>query len=420
MSTMQGTSNTPRVSAYVYSVFRVLLGAFLTVHFVHLLPWAAEVFSSHGMLPEGSLSPLFGIIPNLLAIADYPAVVQALLASAAIASVMVLAGYKDRAAAVWIWYVLACTFARNPLIANPSLPLVGWMVLAHAFVPQTPVGRLGTWQAPDPSAWRMPRAVWISAWIILALSYSYSGYTKLLSPSWVAGENVAIVLNNPLARDYFLRDWLLALPSWSLNALTWFILWVELLFAPLALIRRLRPWLWGMMLFVQFGFLVLLNFPDLTFPMLLIHLLTFDARWIRARHPGRIDTIFYDGDCGLCHGVVRRVIAEDHVAGFRFAPIGSEAFVARLDSSTRNALPDSFIVQTQDGEILLKSDAALYVMRRFGGLYVPTAGVIGILPKVMRDGLYDFVGRNRLRWFQSPQAACPLLPPNLKQRFLEV
>lgn len=420
MNRSSATDSVPPISPYIYSVFRLLLGTFLTVHFLHLLPWSAEVFSSAGMLPDASLSPLFGILPNVLALSDEPIAVQALLGSAVIASIMILVGYKDRAAAVWVWYVLACTFSRNPLIANPSLPLVGWMVLAHAFVPKTPIGRLGTWQAPDPTAWKMPRAVWLSAWIILAVSYSYSGYTKLLSPSWVAGDNVSIVLNNPLARDYFLRDWLLALPAWTLNGLTWFILWVELLFAPLALIRKLRPWLWGMMLFVQFGFLFLLNFPDLTFPMLLIHMLTFDARWIKARHADRTDTVFYDGSCGLCHGVVRRVLAEDHVKGFRFAPIGSAAFAAQLDEDTRNSLPDSFVVQTQAGEVLLKSDAAIYVMRRFGGLYVPTAAALQALPRSLRDAVYDFVGRHRLRWFAQPQTACPLVPPHLKTRFLEV
>ena len=111
---------------------------------------------------------------------------------------------------------------------------------------------------------------------VLALSYSYSGYTKLLSPSWVSGDTVAYVLQNPLARDWWLRDLFLSLPSEILTGITWFILVIELLYAPLALIAKLRPWLWNSMLLVQFGFLMLLDFPDLTFGMLVFHLLTFD------------------------------------------------------------------------------------------------------------------------------------------------
>ena len=102
----------------------------------------------------------------------------------------------------------------------------------------------------------------------MALSYSYSGYTKLASPSWISGENVSLVLQNPLARDWWLRDLLLALPPLLLKCITWLILLVEISFAPLTLSRRLRPWLWGLMFGVQLGFATLLSFPDLTIAML--------------------------------------------------------------------------------------------------------------------------------------------------------
>lgn len=409
------------VTAGAYSLFRVLLGTFLLVHFVHLLPWSAEVFSNTGMLPDANTSPLFGILPNLLSLGDGSLSVQLLVGSAALASLGVLVGWQDRIAAVWVWYVLMCLFARNPLIANPSLPLVGWMVLAHAFIPTTPIGRVGTWQAFDPSGWRLPRAIFVSAWIVLALSYSYSGYTKLLSPSWIAGDNVAIVLENPLARDYFLREWVLFLPDWALKGLTWSVLWIELLFAPLALSRHLRPCLWITMLLVQFGFLFLLNFPDLTFPMLLIHLLTFDPNWVRPLHEGRkhkADLIFYDGNCALCHGVVRRVLAEDQLAAFRFAPLDSEVFEDQIDESARTKLPDSMIVLTPSGQLLVKGDAVCYILRRLGGIW----GLIGLLskliPSTIRDSLYDQVGRRRLRWFGRTETSCPIVPSALRQRFV--
>ncbi len=408
-----------QVTPTIYSVFRVLLGGFLFVHFAHLLPYGPEVFSNGGMMPEAGLSPLFGIVPNILSLSDSPIAVQAFIGSGVLASVCLLIGWKDRYAAVWIWYVLACLFARNPLIANPSLPLVGWMALAHAFVPSTPVGRIGTWRAPDPTGWQLPKAIWISAWVVLALSYSYSGYTKLLSPSWVAGDNVAIVLNNPLARDYFLREWFLAMPDWSLKALTWSILWIELLFAPLALFRRLRPWLWSIMLLVQFGFLFLLNFPDLTFPMLLIHLLTFDPNWISPKHVMRKDRIFYDGDCALCHGVVRRVMAEDQLSGFTFSPLDSAYCQSQLAEVPAEDIPDSFIVQTSENELLFKSDAALYTLARFGGLWTGLSYILRPIPRYLRDAAYDFVGRHRKTWFGTTQTACPIVPSHLKLRFQE-
>src|SRR5262249_53951403 len=147
-------------------------------------------------------------------------------------------GYHDKIAAFFTWYVLASLFARNPLIANPALPYVGWMLLFHLFVPRLPRGEVADQRIAEVSArWTMPTPLFAAAWIVLALAYSYSGYTKVLSPSWVTGDAVAYVLQNPLARDYCLRDALLMLPDGALRILTWSILGIELLFAPLALIR---------------------------------------------------------------------------------------------------------------------------------------------------------------------------------------
>ena len=168
-----------------YSIFRILLGAYLFAHFVHLAPWAWELFSSEGMLPDSRQSPLFGVFANIFRLADTPGFVVAVVIAAAAASLLFLAGVADKWAAFFLWLVLASLFGRNPLIANPSLPYVGWMLLAHLFIPSAPYGSWVARGRPDPGGgWRFPAAVFLAGWIVLALSYSYSGYSKLLSPSW--------------------------------------------------------------------------------------------------------------------------------------------------------------------------------------------------------------------------------------------
>ncbi|MDF3031259.1 MAG: hypothetical protein K0R03_1817 [Moraxellaceae bacterium] len=401
-----------------YSLFRILFGIYLFVHFALLLPWAAEVFSSDGMLADASHSPLMKIFPNLLALADSPPVIVAFVLSATVAALAFAAGWKDKWAAAWLWYVLACLFTRNPLIANPALPYVGWMLLAHLFIPAAPYGAVDAVGRADPAgSWFMPRSIFRAAAIVLALSYSYSGYTKLLSPSWVEGQTLGYVLENPLARDWFLREVFLGLPAWLLSGITWFILYVELLYAPLALVSRLKPWLWTVMLLVQFGFLFLLDFPDLTFGMLLFHLLTLDPDWLPARSTAR-ETIYYDGGCGLCHRVVRFVLSEDRGEVFRFAPLQGELFREAIPESVRKQLPDSFVVVTADGEVLTRSTAALHLLRRLGGLWLLLASLLQWLPKVVRDGLYRLVGANRHHLFSRPDTACPLLTPALQHRFV--
>ena len=62
-----------------YSVYRALFGAYLAIHFAHLLPWGAEVFSRAGMLSEPQLSPLYPLFPNVLFVWDTPGAVAVLL-----------------------------------------------------------------------------------------------------------------------------------------------------------------------------------------------------------------------------------------------------------------------------------------------------------------------------------------------------
>jgi predicted DCC family thiol-disulfide oxidoreductase YuxK len=386
-----------------YSIFRALLGAYLFVHFVHLVPWGAEVFSDRGMLAEATTSPLWFLFPSVLHLSDAPWVVSALLAGAALAAVFFAAGKWDRVAAAFMWYVLTCLFTRNPLIQNPALPYLGWMLLAHLFVPAAPYGSWAARGRADPAGnWHLPPPILVAAWVVLAVSYSYSGWTKLFSPSWVAGDTVAYVLQNPLARDHALRQLFLALPEWMLQALTWTILYVELFFAPLVLFRRLRPILWGLMLWVQFGFLLLLNFADLTIPMLLYHLLTFDPAWIKAVTPETPETIHYDGGCGLCHRLVRFVFSEDREAVFRFVPING----------------DDFRVTDEAGRVLRKSDAYVHILRRLGGLWGIAGFVLAAVPRAAREFAYHQIGRRRRRIFASPPAACPLVCASLRNRFL--
>jgi predicted DCC family thiol-disulfide oxidoreductase YuxK len=399
-----------------YSVFRACLGLYCLLHFAYLLPWAAEVFSSSGMLPQASLSPLARLFPNILGWIDHPAVVTALCLSGVGASLLLLVGQHDRLAALWVWYVLACFFGRNPLIQNPSLPYLGWMLLMHAALPKAPYGSLEARGRADPgNGWILPQSLFAAAWIVLAVSYSYSGVTKLFSPSWMSGETVAAVLHNPLARDGLISHLFLALPESLLRLITWFILLIEVLFAPLALWKPARPWLWGGMLLVQIGFALLLRFPDLTFAMLLFHLLTFDPGWFKRKALDRV-IVFYDGTCVLCHGFVRFLLAEDNEARLRFAPLDS-AISARLLPERQN-WPVSMVVRTPDGAILLEDAAVSYLLIQLGGLWRVLARFGQVMPRPVRRWCYHAIGQRRLALFGATLTACPRLPAKMRHRVL--
>lgn len=252
-----------------YSIFRFILGSYLFVHFAMLVPWAGELFSSAGMM-EASVSPLMGILPNPLGWFDAPEFATGFVVVAAVLSLALAGGFKDRIVAVVLWFMWACLLTRAPLITNPGIPFVGWLLLFHAAVPVK----------KDPE-WRLPRSFYSLAWVLMAVGYTFSGVTKLGSPSWVDGTALYHVLESPLARPTFFREWLVSQPD-LLRAMTYGVLGLEVLFAPLAAFRTFRPAIWLAMVLMHFGILVTVDFADLTMGMLLIHVITFDPAWLKA------------------------------------------------------------------------------------------------------------------------------------------
>ena len=405
---MSGPAASTNITGGQYSLFRVLFGAYLAVHFWQLSSYAAELFSFAGMLPDAAVSPLFAIAPSLLHLSDAPWAAVLLVASGVPAAIAFAAGRWDRLMAAWMLLVLVSVFARNPLIANPAMPYVGFMLLAHLAVPCAPYGSLEALGRADPAGgWRMPRSVFMAAVIVLAASYSYSGLTKLFSDTWVAGDTIRLVLQNPLARDWVLRDLFLAMPEGVLQGLTWFVLYVELLFAPLYLMKGLRPWLWGAMLGVQLGFLLLLRFPDLTLPMLLFHLFTFDPRWLPARRAAAL--LRYDGECGVCHLAVRFAIAENG-ADLTFRPMQADGVDAAAVSTWEIVEGDATYTKT---------DAVIRLLTYSGGLWGLAALALRSVPRSFRDGGYDALVRIRQRLAPRPPELCPLVSPELRRRFAE-
>ena len=128
--------------------------------------------------------------------------------------------------------------------------------------------------------------------------------------------------------------------------------------------------------------------------------------------------LFYDGGCALCHGAVRFVVRRDRGRPpVRFSPLGGESFARAMEGRGRLELPDSLVVVTEADELLVRSEAALYLARRAGGPWRALAMLARWVPRLARDAVYDFVARRRRRWFGSTREVCPVLPPALRSRF---
>jgi predicted DCC family thiol-disulfide oxidoreductase YuxK len=404
-----------------YSLYRVVFGGYLLIHYLGLVRWGPELFSRDGLLPNPWASPLANLFPNILTVWDSGVFVQCLLVLAAGLSALLVIGLWDRLAGALLWYIGACFVGRNPLIANPALPYVGWLLLAHVVLPSAPYGSLAARGRNDPRGrWSMTPAIYGVAWLLMALGYSYSGLMKLSSPSWLDGSAMAHILANPLARPGLLHDLLAGMPRLFLQCATWGALALELTFAPLALIRRARPWIWSAMLLLHLGLLALIDFPDLTIGMVILHMFTFDPAWVPGMQVGARETVFYDGYCGLCHRTVRFVIAEDADGSrFRFAPLQGPTLEALVSSQQRAGLPDSMAVYVAGGHILTRSAALVHILGRLGGAWRLLGGMISAVPRPVRDAAYDFVARIRYAVFGRRDQSCPVVSPELRARFVD-
>jgi predicted DCC family thiol-disulfide oxidoreductase YuxK len=130
------------------------------------------------------------------------------------------------------------------------------------------------------------------------------------------------------------------------------------------------------------------------------------------------EILFYDGHCGLCHRAVKFVLKHDRSgSAFRFAPLQGDTFRSRVSPEKRAGLPDSVVVLTADGNLLVRSNAFLHILRRLGGGWRTLAEVVGVIPRPLRDGAYNTVARIRYSVFGTRDDLCPIVPPALRARF---
>ena len=125
--------------------------------------------------------------------------------------------------------------------------------------------------------------------------------------------------------------------------------------------------------------------------------------------------VVFDGECAFCNRWVDFLLQFDRRDIFRFCARQSESGAA---FSRQAGLPEGgigSIIVVDDGRWLSRSTA---VLRMFSLLGFPFSliAVFRLIPAVLRDVVYDFIARNRIRWFGRMQA-CRLPAPAERHRF---
>ena len=130
--------------------------------------------------------------------------------------------------------------------------------------------------------------------------------------------------------------------------------------------------------------------------------------------PPRI--ILFDGVCNLCNGSVQFIIRRDPGAKFRFAALQSDFGESQLQ---HYGIPPGMlnsIILIQEGKAHQKSNAALEIAKNLSGLW-PALYVFKIIPRVVRDWIYDLIAKNRYKLF-GRRDECMIPTPELRSRFV--
>lgn len=126
--------------------------------------------------------------------------------------------------------------------------------------------------------------------------------------------------------------------------------------------------------------------------------------------------VLFDGVCNLCNGFVQQMIKLDPQGQFRYAAIQSPTGQQIMESQGLSTSNITTVVLYDQGEVYTYSDVALEIARRLGFPWNLTYGFI-ILPKGFRNIVYNWIARNRYRWFGQKET-CMIPTPELKSRFL--
>ena len=129
--------------------------------------------------------------------------------------------------------------------------------------------------------------------------------------------------------------------------------------------------------------------------------------------------LLYDGTCGFCAASVQFVLRHERRATLRFATLEGPLGEGARRSHPELAGVDSVVwVEPARGRVLVRSDAALAVAAYLGGPWRALAALGRLVPRRLRDAVYDLIARNRYR-IAGRVEACPVPTPEQRGRFID-
>ena len=126
--------------------------------------------------------------------------------------------------------------------------------------------------------------------------------------------------------------------------------------------------------------------------------------------------VLFDGICNLCNSSVQFVINHDNKQHFLFASIQSDASAKLLLQHNYKNNSLNSIVLIEGDKTYNKSTAVLKIAGKLDGIWKVLC-IFLLVPKFIRDKVYDIIAKNRYRWF-GKKKECVYYIDLYKNRFI--
>ncbi|MDH3257655.1 MAG: DCC1-like thiol-disulfide oxidoreductase family protein [Nitrospinota bacterium] len=125
--------------------------------------------------------------------------------------------------------------------------------------------------------------------------------------------------------------------------------------------------------------------------------------------------VLYDGVCKLCNGSVNFILHRDRKGRLKLAPLQSDYARQVIASHEMKSNPMGSLLLLEGSRLTTKSTAIIRISKYMDGLW-PLCVIFLIIPRFIRDFIYDIVANNRYRWF-GKYDTCRLPDPEFEGRF---
>jgi predicted DCC family thiol-disulfide oxidoreductase YuxK len=126
--------------------------------------------------------------------------------------------------------------------------------------------------------------------------------------------------------------------------------------------------------------------------------------------------ILFDGVCNLCNRSVNFIISKDSKDIFRFATLQSDLGMSLMSQHGINTTKTDSVILIDTNEYHERSSAILQIVKNLSGGYALLYFFI-IVPKCIRDWGYDYIAKNRYKWY-GKKDSCMVPTPELVSKFL--